>query len=138
LVGWVGVLVGGAVQTKKERKGESCGQRRREGLRGLFEEIVSIDRLSLSHTVSISRLLLINTKYPCNGFCSVVLLRWFFFLLPFFLFFFRFSLFFVSCWGGWWWLAGSLQGCCWLLEGWLVAEWCGCVEGANPRVASAG
>lgn len=52
MVGWVGVVVGGAVQTKKETKGERCGQRRREGLRGLFEEIVSIDRLSLSLTQS--------------------------------------------------------------------------------------
>jgi hypothetical protein len=122
LVGWVGVLVGGAVQTKKERKGESCGQRRREGLRGLFEEIVSIDRLSLSHTVSISRLLLINTKYPCNGICSVVILRWFFFLLPFFCSFFDFLffLFLVGEGGGGW--RGHYRvavGC--LKGGWLLS-----------------
>lgn len=50
------------------------------------------------------------------------------------IFFVLFSIFSFFCFllGGWW-LAGSLQGCCWLIEGRLVARWCGYVEGAGPK-----
>jgi len=45
---------------------------------------------------------------------------------------FSFFLFLVGEGGGGW------RGHYRVAVGWLVAEWCGCVEGANPRVASAG